>query len=65
MTMAEFSKLVPGQELSHPILGLATVLEPPTPSRQHGWRAQVITLAGPRWISPATASDWKLERARG
>jgi hypothetical protein len=62
MMVADLLKLAPGHRLIHlPTGSTATVAASATPSRAHGWRVQVRRPTGTCWITPANASDWRLD----
>jgi hypothetical protein len=62
MMVADLLKLTPGHRLTHlPTGSSATVVAAAAPSRQHGWRVQAHRATGTCWVTPANASDWRLE----
>jgi hypothetical protein len=61
MMVADLLKLTSGQHLTHASGLTAKVVSPAAPSRIHGWRVRAQSETGICWITPANASDWRLD----
>ena len=61
MMVADLLKMLPGHHLTHTSGLRARVVSPAAPSRVHGWRVRAQSETGVCWVTPANASDWKLD----